>query len=45
MRREDGTYQDRPLGQDIVDLVDTLFSELDKDGDGQVEFRELLRVS
>eukprot|EP00962_Isochrysis_galbana_P017039 scaffold4886_cov123-Isochrysis_galbana.AAC.14 len=45
MRREKGTNQQKVPGQGVEDLVHALFSELDMDGDGKVEFQELLRVS
>jgi len=41
---KDLSIRKRAVGVDIADLCEHLFEELDKDGDGTVEFKELLQV-
>eukprot|EP00967_Tisochrysis_lutea_P099777 scaffold148399_cov36-Tisochrysis_lutea.AAC.2 len=42
---KDLSIRKRAVGVDIADLCEHLFEELDKDGDGTVEFKELLQVT
>ena len=42
---KDLAIRKRAVGVDIADLCEHLFEELDKDGDGTVEFKELLQVT